>query len=235
MKLIVRNATAYRTDDLEAFARAGLRAMGVVDSKVVAFLPIKPEDAATITGLGEWGETVDDVFVEGVYIRLRLPPARELDVAQAARVFEHEALHTLGVTHARMNAHQRNCTGPRPGWSVGLQLREETTMAAKKKVFAESVETALNKIGVLEVLEEMTQHLARVPLGNVPLVMAAIKGDLDEVRKFVSDGARVEATSDAISPAQRYVLNWAKAYAREPNNKLKRDRLLKAAAKLVEQ
>jgi hypothetical protein len=150
----LQNFTAFRAVDLRRFFGAGLRAMGASSNKTIEVRLRSRRWRCSRARLGEVVElsatqryyitdiTHDQRFYDGEsshaakrvwrvreagWIRMVLDVDADgaVDLRSLARVFEHEVLHSKGVTHADMTEHQMQCDLPLPGWAVGLEVRRE--------------------------------------------------------------------------------------------------------------
>jgi len=130
----VINHTKYKTADLAAFFRAGLKAQVGAEWKsyIIEVFP-RGRRRVSKAGIGyrriwmvlytradardvEWLQRIDG----------RPHPPRRVDIEQFARVFDHEIGHTLGLRHKDMTAWQ---DGPPPTWCAGLEIRPKATTA----------------------------------------------------------------------------------------------------------
>lgn len=118
-RLMIENNTDYRTEDLRAFFKAGLLAMGASLAKkiVVDYAGKRKSCWATYPAYGGEGFRIrmvldrDDPFSTG----------RSRDMAST---FHHEVMHTLGLRHADMDKETLWSKKPQP-WADGLVIRRK--------------------------------------------------------------------------------------------------------------
>lgn len=134
MKIKIINHSGWRTDDLRRMFRAACKAAGATGDKV---LEVRDGRAGYVRGRAVYGQRGADGVFEGrfvwmwipsrvlfQYVSADVPEGMTQEAAGVARVFVHEVLHTLGVTHGEMTNAQRHCTQPIP-WAAGLVLRRK--------------------------------------------------------------------------------------------------------------
>lgn len=134
MKLTIHNETDWRGDDLRRIFRAGLVAAGATDDREIWVWQHRRRGRFSpewTRGQGEYGGWSGDRYIQGGRIKMWVPrptwiepliDGEAMTVRAIAQVFEHEVMHTLGMTHREMARDLRHCLQAVP-WSTGLRLR----------------------------------------------------------------------------------------------------------------
>jgi len=160
----VQNHTTYRTRDLSAFFRAGLKAAGASSDKTIRVVYSRSSGMGPQLRIGGHA-SYSDGGREGRQIQIALPNREEVVVVGKngqnrlvlgdqfaalpadyllvlAQVFDHEVSHTLGLTHGEMVDWWKTS----PTWHAGLQVRRKEAKkpaeAADKPTAAERREAA---------------------------------------------------------------------------------------------
>jgi hypothetical protein len=175
LKITVRNQTAYRTDDLRRFFRAGLRAMHAREDKTIEvkyrtgnrhICWATMGHVVNTTVIDNEGVTTMRPFktVEGRWIRMVIgQPGTVVDMARFARVFEHEVLHNRGVAHREMTPHQRDCDQSLPEWAEGLEIRlkpEPVKLSREDRAIHLRVQREMHAREMLKLYEKKAKRTA---------------------------------------------------------------------------
>jgi hypothetical protein len=119
--LTLMNRTAYHTPDLERLFARGLWAMGCRKSKVVRVLPTRGDSHGEAL-VGSCSRRQRGMC-EGTELNFHLPSPEKMTLRRLARLFEHEALHSLGKDHSEMTRSEYWSLGPVPRWARGARVR----------------------------------------------------------------------------------------------------------------
>jgi hypothetical protein len=126
----IKNYTDYETRDLRGFFLRGLKAMNAKSDKVIE---VRPRSGRFRCSRAVVGTLIE--YQSGAGRRWQLHEARwirmlvyenadgTVNMAEFARTFEHEVLHSKGARHGDMTAHQMACDLSLPDWAVGLEVR----------------------------------------------------------------------------------------------------------------
>ncbi len=131
-KVTIINETKYSSRNLRTFFLAGMKAMGIKESKRIR---VAYSHASKHWGQAQLGKFAPKATggvrrYEGYRVLMTLPgDPTKLDLREFSRVFEHELLHNLGVEHKDMTPVQLYCTGPLPAWAEGLSIAMTTPRA----------------------------------------------------------------------------------------------------------
>lgn len=113
------NESVYRTSDLRIFCTHAVNAMGCQHDKLIVFLNSgvgRTTGCAEVGPSPQGGREADKMVIEIASPgRLRIP--------HLAKILQHELLHTMGVTHARMTRAEYWSLGPCPEWARTLKVR----------------------------------------------------------------------------------------------------------------
>lgn len=123
MKIVVENHTDYDSNDLLEYFKAGLLANNVKNEKYIEVKYIEPGQKHGVESccIAEIGRK----FKEGKYILIGIPKtSKNIDYRYLSRVFEHEILHTKGLTHEGMSHSEYWSLGPIPEWAKGRIIRK---------------------------------------------------------------------------------------------------------------
>jgi len=108
----VKNSTVYRTAALRRFLRAGIVANG-----------LDPKGYRVHVVPSRHGQHWGCAYLNSSWVKLSVPKGK-LDLAQLARVFDHELAHNRGLNHVDMDVDTLWCKGPAPEWSTSFSVEE---------------------------------------------------------------------------------------------------------------
>lgn len=127
MRIVLRNSTNFRDDDLRKLISRTLTHVGY-NRKMGVDLRVQVSSSrgrALASGRASLG---DRKFRQhGTWMKLVLPPRGLWDDDSWRRIVAvtvHECMHLVGSDHKDMTEGQYYCTLPLPAWAEGLQLRE---------------------------------------------------------------------------------------------------------------
>jgi len=156
----IKNETNYQTNDLLKFISAGIRAMGCEKNKIVR---VASSHQRKHWGCAPYGyKTPSGGWSEGSRLMFSLPSPKDLNLAEFARVVEHEIAHNMGLRHGEMDDNTRYCNGPMPEWAKGLQIRvKEKNRKAKRPIVEVNEERARAALEKWENRLKQAQRFAR--------------------------------------------------------------------------
>jgi len=111
------NRSGYDTEDLRAFFARGLSAMRVRTFRHILVVAA-PQRSRGCAEVGHRGTRRD-----GRVIVIAIAPPSRFSIRRLARLFVHEASHTLGAEHEDMPDHVLYSLGATPRWAYGLRIR----------------------------------------------------------------------------------------------------------------
>jgi hypothetical protein len=124
--ITIVNHTRYSTQDLKVLLTRACAWMGCQKNKVFVLLP---STNGTTRGCAEVGPS-QLVYAysspgrrESRKIAIEIAPPSRFTISRLAKIAEHEILHTMGVTHAKMTKAAYWSLGPLPEWARGLRVR----------------------------------------------------------------------------------------------------------------
>lgn len=140
MRVIFKNRTQYREDDLRAIVIGACKAAGVGAQVLTVFV-----SSARRGRVSGWAYFPAHRTQRSNSMKIRIPAVHETTVEKVAQVMLHEAMHLRGARHADMTEEQLRCCMPVP-WATGLLLRLKdapvVACAGKKASRAERLEHA---------------------------------------------------------------------------------------------
>lgn len=117
MRILLKNRTKYRDDDLRAIVHGACKAAGVGAQTLTVF--VSSARRAHVSG---WAYFPTHRTQSANSMKLRIPAPHQTTVEKVAQVALHEAMHLRGARHADMTEEQLHCTMAVP-WASDLPLR----------------------------------------------------------------------------------------------------------------
>lgn len=137
MKIVLKNQSCYRDDDLRALVKECVKQSGAEVN--VLILTVKNQRsngrvngrASCRTGCRKWFQAV-----------MKLYPKKpdQLDLDRFKKTIIHEAMHLAGATHGTMTTEQYYCTFELPEWAKPFELRAKEAEPKEERLAASTDE-----------------------------------------------------------------------------------------------